>query len=414
MRSVVWLVLVFAAAVVAALTLGDNDGLVSFYWSGWRLDLSLNFFLLAALAIGFVVASVARGIGTLVGLPRRARSWRGLRHERAAQQALREALAEYFAGRYTRAQKAAQRAISVHDEVDLLKHDPAFQQLGLLLGAASLHRLQDRGGRDALLARAFEIARRGPPGAVSDGARLLAAEWALEDRDGPRANALLAELPPGVARRTQALRLKLQALRLARQPAEALSTARLLANHQAFSKVAAQGLLRTLAFEALDTAHDAEQLRRCWQQLDAADQRDAFVAARAARSAARLGAAEDGRLWLRPLWDGLDQLEPEARTEAALALAEASAGVGHDWLARVEQAQRQFPTDPAVQAAAGAVYAAAGLWGKAQRPLEQAAHDAGLEPRARRQAWRVLARLSAEHGDVERAAACLAEAAAID
>ena len=82
---------------------------------------------------------------------------------------------------------------------------------------------------------------------MDDGARLLAAEWALDDRDGPRAEALLAELQPGVARRTLALRLKLQAARLERRPMDALHTARLLANHQAFSSTAAQGLLRSLA-----------------------------------------------------------------------------------------------------------------------------------------------------------------------
>ena len=46
MRMVIWLVLLFVAAVVAALTLGNNDGLASFYWRGWRMDLSLNLFLL--------------------------------------------------------------------------------------------------------------------------------------------------------------------------------------------------------------------------------------------------------------------------------------------------------------------------------------------------------------------------------
>ena len=49
MRGVIWLVLLFAAAIVAALTLGDNDGLVSFFYGGWRLDLSLNLFLIGAL-----------------------------------------------------------------------------------------------------------------------------------------------------------------------------------------------------------------------------------------------------------------------------------------------------------------------------------------------------------------------------
>ena len=46
MRLAIWFVLLFAVAVVAATAFGTNDGLASFYWSGWRLDLSLNLFLL--------------------------------------------------------------------------------------------------------------------------------------------------------------------------------------------------------------------------------------------------------------------------------------------------------------------------------------------------------------------------------
>lgn len=412
MRNVVWLVLLFAVAVVAALTLGDNTGMASFYWGGWRVDLSLNFFILAALATGFALMTAVQAVNALIGLPARAREWRLLRLERAAQAALREAQAEYFGGRYGRAHKAAQRAIAIQDDrVDPGPDDHEFRTLAHLLGAGSLHRLQDRARRDAQLRLALRPGRRGVNQAVDDGARLLAAEWALDDRDGPRAQALLAELPPGVARRTQALRLKLQAARLERRPMDALHTARLLANHQAFSTTAAQGLLRSLAIEALESAHDADQLRRAWQQFDAADQRDPFVAARAARRAAQMQAAEDGRAWLRPLWERHETLGADGRAEVALALVDVVAGIGNDWLARVEAAQRAHPTEPAVQAAAGAVLAECQLWGKARRPLEQAARDPLLQPRARRQAWRALARLATEEGDDARALDCLRQAA---
>jgi HemY protein len=414
MRNVVWLVLLFVVAVVAALTLGDNAGLVSFYWLGWRLDLSLNFFLIAALASGFAIVTMVQAVGALVGLPERAREWRALRLERAAQAALREALTEYFGGRYGRSHKAARRAISIRDEVDVLSDDHEFQMLAHLLAAGSLHRLQDRGRRDELLRRAFHLGRRPGNAAVDDGARLLAAEWALDDRDGPRAERLLAELQPGTARRTQALRLKLQAARLARQPLEALRTARLLANHQAFSAAAAQGLLRSLAIEALEASHDADQLRRTWQQFDSVDQRDPFVAARAARRAALLGVAEEGRAWLRPLWDRLEALGSDGRSEVALALMEAVSGIGPEWLARVEAAQRVHATEAAVQAAVGAVLVERQLWGKARRPLEQAAADTQLVPRARRQAWRELATLALAEGDDQRAQLCYRSAAAVD
>ena len=42
MRAVIWFLLLFAIAVVAATTLGTNDGIVSVYWGTWRLDTSLN------------------------------------------------------------------------------------------------------------------------------------------------------------------------------------------------------------------------------------------------------------------------------------------------------------------------------------------------------------------------------------
>ena len=414
MRAVIWLVLLFAVAVVAALTLGDNTGLASFYWNGWRLDLSLNFFLLVAIASGFAVLTASQAISSLLGLPARAREWRGLRLERAAQAALREAQGEYFGGRYSRAHKAAQRAIGLHQDVGVLAADHEFHMLATLLAAGSLHRLQDRSRRDELLQQALRSGRRAGGSAVDDGARLLAAEWALDDGDGPRAETLLAELQPGVARRTQALRLKLRAARLDRRPQDALQTARLLSNHQAFSQTAAQGLLRSLAIEALDVVHDADQLRRAWQRFDLADQRDPFVAARAARRAAAFGVPEEGRAWLRPLWDRLDTLGSDGRAEVALALADAAAGLSLDWLARVETAQRSHPTEPAVQAAVGAVLVDRQLWGKARRPLELAAQDHRLASRARRQAWRSLAQLATEEGDQARALECLTRAAAID
>ena len=414
MRSIIWLVLLFVVAVVAALTLGDNDGLASFYWGGWRLDLSLNFFVLAAVGLGFAVATAAHAVNGLLGLPQRAREWRGLRTERAAQAALREAQAEFLAARYSRAHRAAQRAMDLSHGVPALSADLTFERLARVLAAGSLHRLQDKSRRDAMLQPALLAVRRGGTTAVDDGVRLVATEWALDDRDGPRAEALLADLQPGVARRTQALRLKLQAARLARRPLEALHTARLLANHQAFSPAASQGLLRSLAIEALDAPHDIDQLRHTWQQFDVADQRDPYVAARVARRAAALGAADEGRAWLRPLWERLDLQEADGRAELALALADACAGIGADWLPRVEAAQRAYAAEPAVQAGAGAVLVQRQLWGKARLPLEAAAQAAGLAARARRQAWRALATVAAAEGDADRASDCLRVAADID
>ena len=416
MRGIVWLVLLFVVAVVAATTLGRNDGVVSIYFGAWRTDLSLNLFVLLVLAACAVLMAAARSINSLISLPQRAREWRQLRRERAAHAGMREALAEFFAARYSRAHRAALRALVLQDETDALRADTEFRALAHLLAAASLHRMQDRGRRDETMRQLGRLTRKGSTARpVDEGARLLAAEWAIDDRDAPRAIELLGELPAGVARRTQALRLRLLAQRLTQQPLPALQTARLLAKHQAFSPSAALSLLRTLAGEALDGARDADALRRVWQQLDAADRRDATLAARAALRAVAFGANEDARAWLRPFWDGIDKLEVDERERIALALLEAVPGMPSEWLPRLESAAQALPNDPAVAAAVGTAMIERQLWGKARRPLEQAAAAAGgLGAPARRRAWRSLAQLAQQEGDTVRAQQCERAAAAID
>ncbi len=415
MRSVIWLILLFVAAVVAATVLGTNEGLVSFYWGSWRMDMSLNLFLLLLAGTCFVLVTVMQAMNSLLGLPERARVWRVSRRERSAQAALREALAQYFGGRYSRAEKAAQRALAIQADTPDLAQDNEFTVLSHLLYAGSAHRLQNRAQRDEQLGKALDLARSSPAArSAEEGARLLAAEWALDDRDAPRALRLLAELPPGVARRTHALRLKLQATRLGLQPQEALKTARLLAKHQGFSKVAAQGLLRSLAFESLDAARDMDQLRRLWLQLDPADRRDAFIAAHAAQRAVAMDAIDEARGWLRPFWERLAELGPDDRAALAGALVAARANIGSEWLPRLEAAAQQFPREAAVAHAVGAVLAERQLWGKARRLLEQAAGDDELSAAARRQAFVQLAELAQREGDAQRAAASLEAAAKID
>jgi HemY protein len=414
MRTVIWFVLLFVVAVVAASSFGSNDGLVSFYWAAQRVDLSLNLFVLLLIGTCFVLVTVIQAVNALVGLPQRAREWRIARRDRNAQAALRDALAQYFGGRYSRAQRSAQRALAIQGDTPELAQDNEFTVLGHLLAAGSAHRLQDRTGRDAALHRALDLSQHSAAARpAQEGARLLAAEWALDDRDAARALELLAELPTGVARRTHALRLRLQATRLGRQPQDALKTARLLAKHQGFSKVAAQGLLRSLAFESLETARDIDQLKRIWLAFDALDRRDPFVAARAAVRAADLGAGDEARGWLRPFWERLDELAVEERAAVALALVRASAGLGAEWLPRLEAASLAHAREGAIALAVGMALAERQLWGKARRLLEEAVSDETLPDSARRKAWLVLARIAQQEGDPARASSCFESAATL-
>jgi len=388
MRTIVWFLLLAVVAVVGATALGANDGLVTLYWHGWRADLSLNLFVLSGVVIFLAVYTLVRGLDSLLALPERAKRWRVSQRDRVAQAALREGLALYMAGRYTRAHKACQKAVSIAADTPELAMDPEFAALAHMLSAGGLHRLQDRRRRDEHLAKALELARMTPkPRAAEEGVRLLAAECALEDRDAQRALRDLAELPPGVARRTQALRLKLQATQLARQPLEALKTARMLAKHQGFTEGAAEGLLRKLAIESLSSARDADQMRGLWAGLDARDRRDAIVVGHAARRMADLGAPDEARQWLAPLWDRIKELAPEGVDAMAKALVHCLNGLEPEWLPRIDAAAQPALRHPGLALAVGLALAERQLWGKARGMLMSAANDVSLELEHRRLAW---------------------------
>ncbi|MEY8879502.1 MAG: heme biosynthesis HemY N-terminal domain-containing protein [Leptothrix sp. (in: b-proteobacteria)] len=414
MRWVVWLLLLFVVAFVSATTLGANDGIVSVYWAPWRVDLSLNFFLLLILGAAAATYFLVGAVSSLVGLPERARRWRLTRRDRAAQLALRESIGLLFAGRYGRAHKSAQRALEVQALTDELGADVEFGALAHLLAASSLHHLQDRQHRDAELAHAMSLlADQKVPTPVAEGARLLAAEWAIDDRDPERALDLLSQLTAGVARRTQAMRLRLQASRLARQPLEALKTARLLAKHQGFAPVAAQGILRSLAIDLIDTARDADQLRRIWLQLDSADRRDPVVAAHAATLASRLDAITDGRGWLRPHWERIQQLGERERGAVLSAFVSVLPGMPADWLPMLENAVALQPQDAPLAHAVGCAMAERKLWGRARRLLETAAATATADAAIRRDAWRRLGLIAEQEDDVPLAQRCFRECARI-
>ena len=429
MRWVIWLLVLAITAVVAAVTLGANDGLASFYWRGWRLDVSLNFFLLATALAIYTLGLGWRLLRWWTQLPQRARAWRESRREQALQSALRESVLEFWAGRYTRSVKASQRAqqlVAHSNEPEAVRTEA--QAVSQLLTALSFHRLQDRRRRDEALAALqppspapsdATPARRGAAattaavtrdGAFAEALSLLKAEWALDDRDPDTALALLAQLPPGASRRVQALRLRLQAQRATGQVLEALRTARLLAKRHVFKPEVARSVLRSLTAEVLEQARDTASLQQQWQLLDRDDRSDPLVIQQAVRRARALGDSAWARRLLRPAIEQSLHLDTDTREVLAASLFTVVQGIEADWLALMEQLVTAHPREPVVLAAAAEVMAERQLWGKAQPLLEQVGRSAAPLD-MRRQAWCRLAQLHQSKGHSEDAARCFQAAA---
>jgi HemY protein len=294
---------------------------------------------------GVLLMAALNAVSGLLALPRRAGEWRAVTRERAGQAALREALAEYFGAATavpTRRPSARWRSRPTRG---CCARTTEFTALAHLLAAGSLHRLQDRPRRDEQLDRVLRLLRKTGAGrSADDGARLLAAEWALDDRDAARALDLLAELPPGVARRTQALRLKLRAARMASQPLQALPP---------------RGCWPS-------TRPSRRRLRRAccvrwrWRRWTRARRRPAappLAAARRRRPARPLvsargeavgcaGRRRRGSRLAASVLGAPGRLRPRRREQLALALIACIDGIGADWLPRLEMALQTHGHEP--------------------------------------------------------------------
>lgn len=427
MRAALWFLSLFGIAVAIALFAGNNQGTVTLFWPPFRIDLSLNLVLLLLVILMVVLYLAARALSGLLDLPRQARFWRGQQKERAMHAALLDGMGNMMAGRFLRARKDAESALAQQRSlalgVEAPHHVAQLSVLAHLLVAESAQALQDKTRRDEHL----QLALVPPAGLgkvtqeVREGAQLRAARWALDDREPQRALRLLSELPQGVARRTVALRIKLKAARLAGQTQEALETTRLLTKHGAFSPEAATAMVRGLALEFINAAHDSSQLQRVWASLSATEREMPELAVHAVQRLLSLqGDTAVARAWLLPVWEHMavdpaafEQLHGESwRHKLVMAVESTLDASDAFWLSRLEALQTRYPRLADLQYLVAVACLKRQLWGKAQQLITQACLGLSDEALLRR-AWRVRAELAERHGDSEAALDAWKQAARI-
>ena len=415
MRAALWLIGLFALAVAGAWMADHNEGVVAIFLHPYRIDFSLNLFVLALVVLVAVLLLAQKAVSALLSLPREARRWRLLQKERAAHAALLDAYAQFMAGRYLRARKSAEQVLAREDALrgaadHPLAHAVALRAVAHAVAAESAHALQDKTLREQHHQQAQQEAQQASGAerqALTEGLALRSARWLLDDRDATGSLEQLAQLPGAVARRTVAMRIQLKAARLAGQTARALETALLLAKHRAFSPMAAQSLVRSLVMELIARTHDEQALEKLWQGLPNVQRALPEVAAHAATRWLELGGEPArARAWLLPVWETLlrnpqgRSLNDMHRLVLALerAMGDAPSADARQWLARIEAAQQARPGDAYLQYLAGMVCLRHQLWGKAQNLLGQSVRglsDAGLL----RRAWAALAELAEQRQD---------------
>jgi len=387
MRILLWLLTLFASAIGLAVLARFNPGNVVLFYPPFRVDLSLNFFLVALAALFVLLYVVIRAVRLTQKLPSRVIAYRRQKREIDGNKALRESLKAFFEGRFGHAEKAATRAAEL----------PENSGIAALIGARAAHRMRQAERRDIWLA-----ATDGDLGLKA--ARLMTTlELLVDDHQFKAALETVEELNANGTRHIQALQWALKANQQAKNWPEVLRLVQTLDKRNALHP-ALSNRLREIAYEALlaDRAHDAESIRVLWAEVPGADKLKPYIAAHAAQAFSSRGLHGEARILLeRALTAGWDDRLVRAYRDST---AEAGSPALLAQIERCEAWLAKRPTDAELALTLGMFCLRQKLWGKAQRHLEQALSDA-LEPRTVRESHLSLAQLHEALDQQEQAAA---------
>jgi HemY protein len=385
-KSLFWLLAVFAAAVALVMLGRIDNGYVLFIYPPYRVEVALLFFGVALLAAFLVLYFLFRLLSHTLSLPAYVRAYRRRRRRERAHAALAAALQAFYEGRYTRAEKEAAVAFDSGPSAGL----------AALLAARAAHQMREFQRRDLWLERA-QGAGRDTQAAVL----VSRAELALEDRDFAAARDALRNLQDAGPKQIATTRMLLRAERGAGAWDEVLRLANQLGKRDAIAPAVAEEYKVQATVELLArSAADSASFERRWREVDARDQLHPRVAAAAARHATALGLAPLAREILdRALSaEWTPQLvalygELPAQLDEAARAAEARE--------RIERAERwllERNRDAQLLATLGRLCGQAELWGKARSFLE-----ASLSFEESRSAHLELARLAERLGQPDEA-----------
>jgi HemY protein len=384
MKSLFWLLAVFAAAVGLVMLGRVDNGYVLFIYPPYRVEVTMLFFGIALLAAFVAFYVLVRLLSHTLSLPTYVSAYRARRRRERAHAAMAAALQAYYEGRYTRAEKEASIAFDGGPN----------RGVAALLAARAAHQMRDFQRRDHWLERA-EAAGQDVHAAVL----VSRAELALEDRDFTAARDALRNLEDAGPKQIATTRMLLRAERGAGAWDEVLRLANQLGKRDAIAPAVAEEYKIQATVELLArSATDPDAFTRRWREVDARDQLHPRVAAAGARHATVLGLAPLAR-------DILDRALSAEWTPQLVALygelpdklsdAERAA----EARARIERAERwllERNRDAQLLATLGRLCGQAELWGKASSFLE-----ASLSFEERRFAHLELARLAERLGKPE-------------
>ena len=355
MKILIWLVGLFALAVGATLFAQLNTGYALLFVPPWRIEISINVFILLVILTVVVIYAITRVVAELGGLPTRVRKYRERQRQEASMKLEREARIAFFEGRYQRCERLAAEALAVS-----VGHD-AIAVNGLLAARAA-HAMRDFARRDKYFA---ELKQK--LGHQHLALSMNMAELLLDERRYAEADVAIAEARAISPKLTAAMRLELRLRQREDNPQAVLSLVEQLSRTEALDvaharRIRIQAQLSLLASVPMSVA----ELKVWWSKLSPEDKQAPSVVLAVVDQLVAHDAPQEARLiieealtneWSSELVERYGRLDLPAEARVAqLQLAET-------WL-------HSRPNDYQLLLTLGRLCHSRSLWGKAQNYLE--------------------------------------------
>jgi len=352
-RGLFWIVALCGLAVAVALGARYNDGYVLVVFPPWRAEVSLNLFIIALLALFFVLYAGTRALAVTFGLPKRVREYRAQRQRESAGLVFQDAVRLLFEGRFGQALKKASEAHGAG----------TAPGLSALIAARAAQRMREPEKQQYWL----EHAKTDDP-RTEAATLMLDAEMANEARRFDVALAALEKLQGKQGRHIAALRLELRARQGVGDWDGVLKLARQLVKRDALPvevvrEIRTQAHLGNIAKRVADQGKLTAYLRTVPE-----DERGRRVALAAARALVGQGAEVEAQKLIESVLDAVDNEEWQPELVAIYGRLTHSEQTAR--IAKAEGWLRQHPDDARLLKALGRMCIRQRLWGKAQSYLE--------------------------------------------
>ncbi len=354
MRWILWFLLIIALGVAFALFTEFTYGNVVVFWPPYRLDFSVNVAVVGLMILFGVGWALLFAANRLISLPTKVQAYQKNRRELTGAVAFRDAVLALFEGRFGRAERLSEIALS----------NSTFSTAASLVAARASHRLRAFDRRDRWLANDDN---------PSNAHLMTMAELAIEERSDSAADEAIAavkSMQARGARHIHAQRTALRAYEIKEDWPEVIRLCRVLYKRQAIHPTASRGLLSRAhrqLFKAAD--NDLTQLRQHWSKMSSAEQSWPEVVEPAALAFAQAGdAAMATKLIAKRLDENFSANAVELYSELEVIPAK-------ERLQRLERLMEKVGPEPVILKALGRVCLALKLWGKAEDCLKRSVKD---------------------------------------